>query len=62
MYINLKKIRTEKGCTQKELASHLGIDVPFYSRKENGKKSMKLEEAISIAKFLGVSLDELFMY
>lgn len=51
---NIKRIREEKGMTQKELANKLKVSEPMISQYES-KKTLKLETIRKIAKALGVS-------
>lgn len=46
--INLKKIRTEVGYTQKELANKLGITQQQYSRYETNTNKIPLEMFLRI--------------
>lgn len=55
---NIKKIRKEKGLTQKELANKLKVSEPMISQYES-KKTLKLETIRKIAKALGVSMSEI---
>ena len=56
---NLKRIRTEKGITQGDIARALEIDKSFVSNIENGKTNPTLATIAKIAKAIGVSVDEL---
>jgi len=56
---NLKKIRTEKGITQIEVARRLDVDRSFVSNIENGKNNPTLSTITSLAKVLNVSTSEL---
>lgn len=60
--LNLKKYRLEKGLTQKDLASKLGITYQMISAYENGKIIPSLERAIQMALILGITLDEFVIY
>lgn len=59
-YENLKRIREEKGYTQKHLAKLLNISQSDYSMKENGKRSFFLKESLVLSEFLMVNVNELF--
>ncbi len=50
--------RNEKGVLQEELASSIGMNRVVLSHIENGKRRLKLDDAIAIAKRLGISMDE----
>ena len=56
----LRRIRTEKGVTQTEIAENLGISLQFYSQIERGINTLSYANAIKIANYLGVTTDELF--
>ncbi|MDR0206086.1 MAG: helix-turn-helix domain-containing protein [Bacteroidales bacterium] len=56
----IKKHRTAKGLSQKEIALEIGIDQAQYSRIENGKVEPTLSSLEKIADALNVSLTELF--
>ena len=54
---NLRKIREEKGLSQKELAITIEVDPTQYSRLETGKSVPSLKTIIKIARALEVSID-----
>ncbi len=56
---NLKRIRTEKGISQGDIARALEVDKSFVSNIENGKTTPTLATIVKIAKAIGVSVDEL---
>ena len=56
---NLKRIRTEKGISQGDIARALEVDKSFVSNIENGKTNPTLATIVKIAKAIGVSVDEL---
>lgn len=56
---NLRKIREEKGLTQREVAERLGVSVQNYSRYETGARNPRLSAKRKIAAALGVPLFEL---
>lgn len=57
----LKKIRTEKNITQKEMALMLGYkDKSGYCQLENGDVEMTLDKAIKISQILGMDPEEIF--
>ncbi|WP_213996156.1 MULTISPECIES: helix-turn-helix transcriptional regulator [Tepidanaerobacter] len=57
----LKKIRTDKNITQKEMALKLGYkDKSGYCQLKNGDVEMTLEKAIKISQILGVGVEEIF--
>lgn len=55
----IKKIRTSKGFTQKELASAIGVTEQAISQYERGTRTPTLELLKNIAKTLEVRVDEL---
>jgi len=55
----IKKYRTAKGVSQKEIALEVGIDQAQYSRIESGKVEPTLSSLGKIADALGVRLPEL---
>lgn len=52
----IKAVRLERGLRQSDLAERLRVDQSHYSRLENGKMTMSLDDLHLIAKCLGVSL------
>jgi transcriptional regulator with XRE-family HTH domain len=56
----LKRMRTAKGLSQKEVLNASGLDKAQYSRIENGKTDPSFTTLEKIAKALGISLSELF--
>lgn len=54
-----KKIRTEKGLTQKQVADGIGITEQAYQRYEYGKTVPSALVLISLADFFDISLDYL---
>ncbi len=54
-----KKIRTEKGLTQKQVADGIGITEQAYQRYEYGKTVPSALVLISLADYFDVSLDYL---
>jgi transcriptional regulator with XRE-family HTH domain len=55
----LKRLREQKGLLQKQVASDLGIGYSNYNKLENGIRDVSLEELKKIAKYYGLTLDEL---
>ena len=60
MLRRLKGLRVEKGLTQKEMASLIGMPSSSYSRKENGDNQFTLQEAYKISQVLEKTVDEIF--
>ena len=56
---NLKRIRTEKGISQGDIARALEMDKSFVSNIENGKTNPTLATIAKLAKAIGVSVGEL---
>ena len=57
---NIKRIRTAKKLSQKEVISVANLDSAQYSRIENGKTDPTVTTLEKIAKALGVPLSDLF--
>ena len=55
----LKAIREDHDVKQQELAKILDISTAQYSRIENNLSNMSINQAIILADYFGVSLDEL---
>lgn len=56
---NLKRIRTEKGFSQTDIAKSLGVSRGFVSNIENGKRNPTLSTITRLASAVGVTTDEL---
>lgn len=59
---HLKKLREEKGLSQRDLAYRIGKDKSSYQRVEWGKMNPSLYYLSEIAKGLEVSLEELVSF
>ena len=57
--LNLKRIRTQKGISQGDIAKKLGLSRGFISTIENGKTNPTLSTIAKLATTLGISVDEL---
>lgn len=55
--MNLKKLRTQRGISQKEVADGVGCSPTVYSRYETGERQPSIEMLISLSKFFSVSVD-----
>ena len=55
--MNLKKLRTQRGLSQKTVADGVGCSPTVYSRYETGERQPSIEMLISLSKFFGVSVD-----
>lgn len=58
---NLKMLRKEKGLSQPQLATELGVSKGMISFWENEKYEPTASNIIVVAKFFGVSIDELLL-
>lgn len=61
---NLKRLREERGITQKEFAKMLGVSVAHLNKIENNAKhsrNLTAARALKAAKLLNVSMDEIFL-
>ncbi|WP_238884569.1 helix-turn-helix domain-containing protein [Clostridium sp. YIM B02551] len=56
---NIKRLRTEKGLTQKELAEKCNISLSALNKYERGERVPKIENISSIASALGVNSHEI---
>lgn len=56
---NLKVYREQKGLLQKEVANAVGVHPSNYSKMEKGERDVSIEVADKLARFFGVTLDEL---
>ena len=56
---NLVYLRESRNVKQKDIANALGISLHAYQRFEYGEQEPRLTPLIGIAKFYGISLDEL---
>lgn len=56
---NIKKYRTEKGLSQKELANLLHMPYSTYSNYENGNRIPSQEQIAKIASVLGVKISDI---
>ena len=57
--MNLYKLRNEKGVTQKELASVLGVTIRTITNYENSSREPNIATLIALADYFDVSLDYL---
>ena len=55
----IRRLRTEKGFNQTELAAKVGLDSGGLSKIENGKKGLKEDKLNLFAKALEVTLDDI---
>jgi transcriptional regulator with XRE-family HTH domain len=55
----LRRIRTERGATLRELSEHSRVSVPYLSEVERGRKEASSEILAALCRVLGVSEGEL---
>lgn len=58
----LEELRKNKGITQGELASALEVTRQTISSLENGRYNPSIILAFKIAKYFGVSIEDVFIY
>lgn len=56
---NLKRLRLQNGLTQEELGKKLDKDYSTIGKWENGTRSPIMEDALKIADFFNVSLEDM---
>lgn len=56
---NIARIRVSNGMAQRDLSWALMIDQSGVSNIEGGVRSLRFDEALVLAKFMGVKLDDL---
>ena len=61
MYSKLKGLLVEKNVTKQELAQILKISVSTLNFKINGKSDFSVREAKIVSKFLGKTIEEIFI-
>lgn len=57
--MKIKDLRLERGLTKVQLAKELGVNKRTILRWEQDMMSMSLKNAVKVAEFFGISLDEL---
>ncbi len=57
--LTLKELRNLCGKTQSELATVIDKSVGMYSMIESGKRKLSLEDAIKIAEFYKIAVEEI---
>ena len=62
MKVVIKDARKQKGITQDELAKAVGVTRQTIISLENGKYMASLPLAHRIAKFFGVTIEEIFIF
>ena len=56
----IRRLRLEKGLTQRELAKRSGLDVSYISGIERGCRNVSLKSLEKVAKGLGCSMSKTF--
>jgi transcriptional regulator with XRE-family HTH domain len=56
---NLRTIREQKGLQQKQVALEIGIGTTNYNRVENRQREASIEVLDKLAKFYGITIDEI---
>lgn len=56
---NLKRLRTDKGMSQLELAKAVGVTQPMIAQLERGTKALTMELGKDISNALNVAINEL---
>jgi transcriptional regulator with XRE-family HTH domain len=62
MQMRLKELRKQRGLTQEQVATALGVEQPSVSRLEAGKQNASLETLEALATLYGVGVPDLFVY
>ncbi|HFL3696514.1 helix-turn-helix domain-containing protein [Clostridioides difficile] len=60
--VRLKELRLEKGYTQQQLATYMGMSQTTYSDKEKGRTPFTVPEFERLYKFLGEEVLELLEF
>ena len=58
----IEEIRTERGIRQEELAKAMGVSRQTISSLENGRYNPSIMLAHNIAKYFGMTIDEVFIF
>ena len=58
----LEEIRKEKGITQEELANTLEVSRQTIGSLENGRYNPSIILAFKIAKYFGLTIEDIFIY
>lgn len=56
----VRQLRLERGLTQEGLGDKCGLDLTYIGRIERGEQNSSLVVVATIAKGLGISVEELF--
>ena len=58
----IETIRKERGIRQEEFAKALGVSRQTISSLENGRYNPSIQLAFKIARYFGMSIEEVFIY
>ena len=58
----IEELRNAKGVRQEELAKELGVSRQTISSLENGRYNPSIMLAFKLAKFFGMSIEEIFIF
>ena len=58
----IEAIRKERGIRQEELAKALGVSRQTISSLENGRYNPSIQLAFKLARYLGMTIEEVFIY
>lgn len=61
MLLKLKAKRVEKGMTQTDMATRIGIAVATYNHKENGSATFSFDEILKILNILECKFEDIFL-
>lgn len=56
----LRQVREEKGVKKVAIANHIGVSVKTYASYEDNPERMRVDTAMKVADFLGVSIGDIF--
>ncbi len=62
MQNHVRRLREERGLTQKELGEHVGVSRQAINAIETGKFDPSIWLAYDLAQFFGVSIEGLFLF
>ena len=58
----IEEIRKERGIRQEEFAKHMGVSRQTISSLENGRYNPSILLAYKIAKYFGMTIEEVFVF
>lgn len=58
----IEEIRKERGIRQEEFAKALGVSRQTISSLENGRYNPSIQLAFKIARYFGITIEEVFIY